>query len=604
MRILFLLYFFLQGIFVTAQPGADSIRRVLESGISYPEKMKVLIQFTGNYAQAGHNKELIALCRNGLELANEKKDSLSIAILTRNMSNAWYFLGNYDSAANGYYQSAAILDKSKWQTEMAETCNNLGRLYRKTRDLDRSLNYYNRAMSIYQELGDKPGIAKILNESGVVFEYRGDFDEAIRRYEQSLRIDESLKDSIGISYAYNFLAGVYTLKKDYRKAEEYMAKVVTLRKQLKDTFGLSLAYTDLGATLLAKGDYMAATGYLLESNRVAEQMDYKELMMNNYGELSAIAEKQGNHKDAYEYLQKKTALRDSLFNIEKTKQIEALNARYETAVKEQIIQKQYYRLTRQRWLIGGILGLLVLGSLLAYSQYKRSRLKKEKQHQEEIFMQQEQAAKSVIAAEENERKRIASELHDGVGQMMSAARMNLSAFENTLQFSGTEQQSAFDKIIGLVDDSAKEVRNVSHNLMPFSVQQKGLVAAVTEFTGKINREVIEIGLYTEDTNGEPADPATATILYRVIQECVNNVLKHAHATRMDISMACEENNFAVTIEDNGHGFDTAALNGTAGLGLENIKSRVAYLRGTVEFDSAPGRGTVVVIHIPLYKEKL
>lgn len=602
-KLLFISALFLSGS-ALAQLAADSIRRVLASGKPYTEKIKTLTGYTGNYAQAGHSKEIPGLCKTGLALAQEEKDSLTIGILTRNMANAWYFLGSYDSAANGYFQSAAIFEKSTWQLDLAETYNNLGRLFRKTRDLDRSLNYYNLAMAIYQKLNDKPGIAKILNESGVVFEYRGDYNEAIRRYEQSLKIDQALKDSVGVSYALNFLAGVYTLKKDFRKAEDYLNQVITLRKQIKDTFGMALAYTDLGVTLSAKGDGMAATGYLLESNRIAAKMAYKELMMNNYNELSAIAVAQGNHKDAYDYLQKRTALRDSIYTLEKTKQIEELNTRYETAVKEQIIQQQFYRLTRQRWLIGGIVGLLLLGALLVNSQYKRYRLKKEKQLQAEIFQQQELAAKAVIAAEENERKRIAAELHDGVGQMMSAARMNLSAFENTFPFAGDEQDAAFDKIIGLVDDSAREIRNVSHNLMPIALQQKGLAEAVKEFTAKIDRKVLDIGLHAEDTGGEPKDPATSNILYRVIQECVNNILKHAQATRVDISMACEEKIFSVTIEDNGCGFDTAAATELGGgLGLNNIKSRVNYLRGTVEFDSAPGRGTVVMIHIPLHKEK-
>lgn len=578
----------------------DSIRGVLASGESYAQKMKVVIQYTGDYAQIAKSRELPALCREGIALAEEKKDSVSIGILTRNMANALYFQGAYDSAATGYYTSAAIFEKSRNRNELAVTYNNLGRLFRKTKDLDRAMGYYNQAMAIYQSQGDRPGMATIYNESGVVFEYRGDYDEAIRRYTLALNIHETLKDSLGKSYALNFLAGVYTIKKDYRKAEEYLNRVIALRKQLRDTFGMALAYTDLGVTLSMKGDPVAATGYFMESNRLAGRMGYKELMMNNYTELANTAVAQGDYKDAYNYQQLKTALRDSLFSIEKTKQIEELGARYENAVKEQTIEQQQHRLTRQRWMIGGVIALLLFGALYAHTQYRKYKLKKEKQMQEELFRQQQIAASEVIAAEENERKRIASELHDGVGQMMSATRMNLSAFENSFSFAGDEQHTAFEKIIGLVDDSAREIRNVSHNLMPIALQKNGLADAVKEFTSKIDRNVLEIGLHTEDANGEPADAATANILYRVIQECVNNVLKHAEATRVDIAMDHEGDTFSVTIEDNGKGFDTAKMMETGGgLGLGSIKSRVDYLRGTVEFDSAPGRGTVVMIHIPL-----
>lgn len=575
----------------------DSIRRVLASKMPYAEKMKAVIRFTGDYSQIANSRELPALCRDGIALAEDEKDSISIGILTRNMANALYFQGFYDSAATGYYTSAAIFEKSRNRNELAVTYNSLGRLYRKTKDLDRAMNYYDQAMAIYQALGDRTGVATIYNESGVVFEYRGNYDEAIRRYTQALQIHESLKDSLGKSYALNFLAGVYTIKKDFRKAEDYLNQVIALRRQLRDTFGMALAYTDLGVTLSMKGDPIAATGYFMESNKFAGRMGYKELMMNNYTELANIAVAQGDYKDAYEYTQLKTGIRDSLFSLEKTRQIEELSTRYETAVKERTIEQQNHRLTRQRWLIGGITALLLFGVLFANTQYRKYKLKKEKQLQEELFRQQQIAATEVIAAEENERKRIASELHDGVGQMMSAARMNLSAFESSYPFTGNEQHLAFDRIIGLVDDSAREIRNVSHNLMPIALQKKGLAEAVKEFTSKIDRNVLETGLHTEDANGEPADPVTANILYRVIQECVNNVLKHAHATRVDIVMDHEGDTFSVTIEDNGRGFDTAQAAG--GLGLGNIKSRVDYLRGTVEFDSSPGRGTVVMIHIPL-----
>jgi signal transduction histidine kinase len=150
-----------------------------------------------------------------------------------------------------------------------------------------------------------------------------------------------------------------------------------------------------------------------------------------------------------------------LFNLEKTKEIQRLNSQYETARKEQQIQSQQSRIRMQNYLMAGIGVLVILGLLLAFSYYKRYRLKQESQLQAEILKQQELKARAILEAEENERQRIAKDLHDGVGQMMSAAKMNLSAIESELAFTDPKQKENFEKAISLVDESCKEVRTVS-----------------------------------------------------------------------------------------------------------------------------------------------
>ena len=215
-----------------------------------------------------------------------------------------------------------------------------------------------------------------------------------------------------------------------------------------------------------------------------------------------------------------------------------------------------------------------------------------------MLHQQEISSKAVIEAEENERRRIAAELHDGVGQMMSAAKMNLSAFEQELVFNDPGQRKNFENVIGLVDESCKEIRNVSHQMMPDALLKSGLISAVKEFLSKIDTRVLKVTLHTEGLN-KRLEGNIETMLYRVIQECVNNVLKHSEADHMDISIFSDKEGIAATIEDNGKGFDVNAQRNTEGLGLKNIASRIAYLKGTVDYTGTQGKGTVVAIHIPV-----
>ena len=153
-------------------------------------------------------------------------------------------------------------------------------------------------------------------------------------------------------------------------------------------------------------------------------------------------------------------------------------------------------------------------------------------------------------------------------------------------------------MVALIDESCTEVRTVSHNMMPDALLKTGLVSGVREFLDKIDSHLLKINLHTEGFDKRP-DSNIETVLYRVIQECVNNVIKHAGANELDISLVKDTDGVSATIEDNGKGFNIADKTKFEGIGLKNILSRINYLKGIVEWDSAPGKGTVVAIHVPV-----
>jgi signal transduction histidine kinase len=285
------------------------------------------------------------------------------------------------------------------------------------------------------------------------------------------------------------------------------------------------------------------------------------------------------------------------------KRFSEMETKFQTAKKDRQIQEQQFELTKKQYWLYGSIGFALLLLLLGYSFYRRYKLKQEKKLQLEVMKQQDLSTKAIISAEENERKRIAGELHDGVGQMMSAAKMNLSAIESEIVFKDQAQRNSFDKIIGMVDESCKEVRSVSHQMMPNALLKSGLATAVKEFIDKIDSRVIKINLHAEGLN-ERLDSDVETVLYRVIQECVNNVIKHSGANNLDISLIKDADGISATVEDNGRGFDTKDKQKFEGIGLKNISSRVTFLKGTVDFDSSPGKGTLVAIHVPITTEKL
>lgn len=276
----------------------------------------------------------------------------------------------------------------------------------------------------------------------------------------------------------------------------------------------------------------------------------------------------------------------------------------ETKVKAQQIKLlatqndlQKLELLKRNVFLGVIAGVLIITILLGYLFYNRYKLKQEARLQLEVISQQDLATRAVLSAEENERKRISGELHDGLGQMFSAVKMNLSALTDGINFKDEHSKDMFNKTMNLVDESCKEVRVISHQMAPNVLLKSGLAVAVRDFINKIDSRKLKINLETFGLQ-ERLDQNIETVLYRVIQETVNNVIKHAGANSLDIQLNKDDEGINAMIEDNGKGFDLSQLDKFEGMGLKNIRSRVNFLKGNVDFSSNPEKGTLIAIFIP------
>lgn len=573
----------------------DSTLQVAANGTKQ-QRLYAYKSLSAHYVNRDFNRT-IKYGKEGIAIAASSGDSVAMGELHHIIGDAEYFRGNYDSASARFFTALRIFEDKKAQRQKALVLNSIAKLYRKTRELDEAGMYYDKAMSIFEGLNDSAGMEMIWNESGVVYEYRGQYAEAIRRYSKALRLAELTGNKLGVGYALNNISGSYLLQGRYKEAEAHLLRALQIRKDMDDSFSLAINYSDLGAVYDTMVQYNIAEAYFDTSNAIARTLKYPQLLAHNYEMISGIAKKQGEFERAYDLYLRADAINDSLYNVERLGQVEDLNAKYQTEKKEQQILLQQVEIGRRNFMIAGVTILLFMGVLLGYSYYRRYKLRQEKILQEEILHQQQLATQAVLEAEEKERERIAQDLHDGVGQMMSAVKINLSTFNNRLQFQAPEDRVKFEGVIELVDESCKEVRAISHNMMPNALLKAGLATAVREFVNRIDESVLEVNLYTEGLQ-ERMHSDTETILYRVIQECVNNVIKHAAATRLDISIIRDADGISVTIEDNGRGFETTNAGVFEGIGLKNIYTRISYLKGHIDFDSKPGKGTVITIGIP------
>ena len=286
------------------------------------------------------------------------------------------------------------------------------------------------------------------------------------------------------------------------------------------------------------------------------------------------------------------------------KNIARLNVQYETEKKEQQIKELNHRsliqtleIGRRNTIIAIIIGALLIGGLVVYLLFNRRKLIERHRMQKFINEQQKLSARAIFEAEEEERRRLAADLHDGVGQVLSCALMNLNGLFKNLALQPTDAEVA-ERSLSLVNESYDEMRSISHRMMPHALSKKGLNQALRQFIDKIDNRQVTVHVDLDEPDTRP-DPMVETALYRVIQESVNNVLKHAQASNIYISMIRDDEGLSVSIEDDGRGFDTGFIEESSGIGLRNIRSRIEFLKGTVEIDSKPGKGTLVIIQLPL-----
>lgn len=196
---------------------------------------------------------------------------------------------------------------------------------------------------------------------------------------------------------------------------------------------------------------------------------------------------------------------------------------------------------------------------------------------------------------ENERARIAADLHDELGALVSAVKLNLQCLDSV---SG-EDAVILEKTGGYIDTTMQKIREISNNLMPKALQRKGLFNAVAEFTEMISHKDDLKVRYRCDVNGREVDAEKQIHIYRIVQEIINNALKHAKASVIDVRFSVKKNILQLDISDNGAGFDTGVAEKKNGHGLQNIMRRADMLHGTVYLESNPGKGTSYSIEIPI-----
>lgn len=561
-------------------------------------RVGIVYDVTGRYKEALENYSIALILNN--EIGNEA----NAAGVLNNIGMIYWNKGDYAKALSFYFKSAETLERIGNENMLGNVYNNIGLIYSETKEIDKSLQYFEEALTLRKKNNDQYGMSATLSNMGLVYNDKEDYEKSLQYYNKSLQYKEALNDRYGLGIVYK---GIAENLKDLNRNKEaiaYFDKAIQIKKEVNDQYGLASSYTGLGFVYYNLKDYKTSHQYYLKAKEVAENIKSEKILYKALQGLASVNYQLNNYKEAYDYLKKSATSYNIVFNEEKSKQISEMQTKYETEKKEQAIailnrdneikQLQIKRKNLQLALIGivSFIVLLIVGIL-----YQRYRIKQEKLLQEEKEKQQQERIKAIIETQEAERNRISKDLHDGIGQLLAAAKINFSSFEDELVEVGKEKKELFEHSTKILNEAITEVSSISQQMMPRVLRENGLIPAVNNLLEKtLSKTNIHYNFQQVAWNGRLAESIEIG-LYRIMQELIGNIVKHSRASEVTVLLTKTQKNIILTVEDNGIGIPKDLKK--RGMGLDNIVSRAESLGGIYHYESTQGEGTISTVRIPL-----
>jgi two-component system NarL family sensor kinase len=566
---------------------AQTIRQLLDSARANKTKdfSKVIAFSTMAYDKAKASKQ-IALEGEGA--------------FVRGMGN--YLSGKYEETLRWYFEAERLYTSIKDTTGLTEVYSDMCVLYLKTKKIKDADEISSKAVAFALAKNDKQRLANAVNNRGLMFLDDNKIDSSITYFRRGYELYKQLKDKVGMSYSLDYLSSSLAEKAMYGPALTAMNESKQLRAGMGDKTGEAIAINNIGELYLKQYKPASAIPYFAEAVGKAHAINYTDLEIYGYSMLAQCYEMLHKYDEAFKAQSKYLDLNQKMQDARRIKDLDELQTKYETTKKEQQnklltaeSKEQQILLSRNRIGIIALTITIILVFVLFYLLYNRYRLNQQARFKDAMLEEQRLRAQSIMDAEENERQRLARELHDGIGQLLCSARRQVE-FMNEDNTEGQDEQ-----VLKMLDESIKEVRDLSHSMMPPYILNKTLKQVIEEFIDRINNSNnLEIQAEWVNVDRLDIDKTATLMLYRSVQEIIANIFKHAKATSIHVQMVNHEDELNLMIIDNGIGFDKEkVLNSGKGLGLKNIESRIAYIGGSLQIDTMPGKGVTYVIELPL-----
>ena len=542
-----------------------------------------------------------------LEYLARVDDVKRTSVIYHELSNVLVNNNRYEEGAKILFEALAFCESKEYTPGIIKMNHSIGGLYRQLNKLDEAVAYLEKAWALENEQ-EKPNfrsMTQICKTLGLVRYDQKRYEDAIQWLDRAAQYQKGQPDNRELMMINNSLAMTYSSMDQPDKAMDHYALALEFAEKtgIKDL--ITAALLNIGREFMIAGKYEQAVTEIQKGLQLADEYGFTKWQRNANIYLTNCYEAMGDPSNALKAYKKYRQYDDSL-NIANTQfKIAELETQYETEKKERQIEWlnreneiQSLRLRQNRIALAISLFLLGIILLIGLAYYKQLR---KRQKIELILKKQELEKKlmsAVISTEEKERKRFAADLHDGLGPLLSSIKLYLSGLEEIKDESRTEMVNYARE---LTDESISSVRTIANNILPVELSEKGLIASLESFAGKLQfTRQIEIDI-VDDSGGLPLEPSVEIILYRVVQELINNSLKHAEAKKIHIRFDRENQLLKIQYQDDGIGFDPEAtlLKPDGGQGLKNIRQRIESLNGKMEIQSRSGEGTRVAIRINL-----
>lgn len=549
----------------------------------------------------GRFKEALKLCTDLLAELGPGGSKQELAAAHINTGSEWQYLSDFEAAAENYLKAFRLAEDIGNKRFQRVASNNLASVFNSLQQYNKGLDYARKSLLIAMELKDDYAVASSTINIATSESFLKKYDQSLALFKEVEQLGIKMEDDIIIMDGWLGMADNLAELNKGSEAERYYRDVIARSKKINAPEYEMYGCMGLSKQLLKVKNYTAAGPVIDEGIKLAQQLETKLELKDLYLRASELNEALGNNDAALQWHKKFTALGDSVLSEKNTAAINLMEIKFETEKKEQQLKLQQATIRQQHTLNyilgGGILTLLLIAGLL-YRNYQQKRRLQQQQinelEQEKLLL----ATQSILKGQEEERSRMARDLHDGLGGLLSGVKLQLGAMKGNLILS-EEHARVFNNALGKLDESISEMRRVAHNMMPEALMKLGLQQALQDYCDGLS-EGQSFRINTEFHGLEQRmSPSTEVVVYRIVQELLNNAVKHSGANVILAQVMRQENDLSITVEDNGRGFSKEEV--VQGAGLKNIRSRVDYLQGQLDIQSVPGKGTSVHIDCTIDK---
>jgi two-component system NarL family sensor kinase len=610
--------------------GYDTVKgmRYLERARAEAEKMHNLYYVADYYEEKAklaltlHDDGVISLLDTAIQyyekflaqrvprpLADQAK--LSIATCKGQKGVVMGETGRFKEAIAAYLealQAWAASDDPQKNFAIATYYGSISTVYYDLKEIDKSLEYDEAAIPYRILDGNEEFLAMVYIYVGDDFASLSRNDSALFYLEKARPFVEKVnKPNVNITY-YSKRALVSRNLHQFPRAIDYYNQAISASYAMGNLYKPCGLLRATGECYEQANDYSAARATLLKALKISIDKDILKEKLEILRDLARVEGKTHHEAMAFTYLKQADQLSDSLKKIESKTAIAEIENKYQAAEKEKEILQlqgdealQASSMQQQATLNRILLGSIALISVLALLLYRNYRQKQQLQKQKIGELEKDRqlmAVNAMLNGQEEERSRLARDLHDGLGGMLSGVKYSLSNIKGNLIVT-PDNIAVYERSLDMIDSSIRELRRVAHNMMPEMLMRFGLDEALKDYCQSIGSTGVVAVQYQSFGMVQRLDNSVEIIVYRIVQELLNNILKHASATNVLVQLVREGPRLSVLVEDNGRGFATENLESNRGAGWTNIRSRVDYLKGKVDVHSEVGKGTSVTMEFNL-----